>query len=147
MVFQESANMNNTSKMKGQSGFTLIEIMVVVAILSILLAVALPSYRDYVLQGRLVDAHSGLSSGRLRAEQFYQDNRDYTGMPCPANTSNFTFACTGQTNAAFLITATGIGPASGFVLTINQDNTRATTGAPSGWATSNNCWIVSKSGC
>ncbi len=139
--------MKNSNQIMRKNGFSLIEMMVVVAIMGILFAIALPSYRDYVLQGRLVDGHSGLSSGRVRAEQFYQDFRTYENMPCPAATSNFTFACSGLTANTFLITANGQGAAAGFSMTVDQNNARATISAPSGWATPNNCWVVSKSSC
>ena len=46
-------------------GFTLIEVMVTVAIVAILAAIAYPSYRDYVLRGRLVDATTGLAETSL----------------------------------------------------------------------------------
>jgi len=61
------------------SGFTLIELMVVVAIVAILAAVALPAYNDYVTRSKLTDAVTGLSDFRVRMEQFYQDNRRYDG--------------------------------------------------------------------
>jgi type IV pilus assembly protein PilE len=129
-------------------GFTLIELMVTVAIIGILAAVAIPSYTEYVQRGRLVDAHNGLATGRVRAEQYFQDNRTYVGMICPADVGTFAFVCT-TTATTFLITATGSGATNGFVLTINQIDARATTGVPTGWTTPspNNCWSTRKSGC
>ena len=53
-------------------GFTLIEIMIVVAIVAILSAIALPSYSDYVLRSKLPEAFSALSDQRIRLEQYYQ---------------------------------------------------------------------------
>ena len=131
--------------MKTATGFSLVELIVAVAILSLLASIALPQYNEYVTRGRLVDSYAQLAAGRVRAEQFYQDNRTYVGMPCPANTGTATFAC--QSDATtYTITATGTGGIAGFVFTIDQANVRATTGAPSGWSTNAGCWIASKSG-
>ena len=52
-----------------QRGFTLIEVMVTVAIVGILSMIAYPSYRDYVLRGHLVDATNGLSTVRAQMER------------------------------------------------------------------------------
>lgn len=127
------------------SGFSLIEVMVVVAILGILAAIALPQYDEYVTRGRLVDAFSQLSAGRVRAEQFYQDNRTFVGMPCPGDTATVGFACA-STATTYTITATGAAALGGFAFTIDQANNRATTGVKTGWTTNASCWVVSKGG-
>lgn len=142
----------STMKLNSQKGFTLIELMIVVAIIGILAAVAMPAYTDYVTRGYLTEATSGLSAGRASLEQFYQDNRTYatTGAftsPCPANTTRWTFVCSGQSTTAYLITATGAGPAAGFVYTIDQNNTQSTTSMKTGWGTgSATCWSVKRGG-
>ena len=70
--------------MNKQSGFTLIELMIVVAIVGILATIAYPSYTDYVIRGRIPDATSGLAAKRVQMEQFFQDNRTYVGAPACA---------------------------------------------------------------
>ncbi len=129
------------------SGFSLIELMVVVAIVGILSAIAVPEYQEYVTRGRLTEAQSGLANGRVRAEQYYQDNRKYDDMPCPVDSANFVYRCNGVGNA-YTITATGSASGTvGFTMTINQNNEQATPDAPSGWATSTSCWVTRKGGC
>ncbi|MEO7104873.1 MAG: type IV pilin protein [Rhodoferax sp.] len=61
----------------GQSGFTLIELMIVVAIVGILIAVALPSYREYVLRGNRAVAQAGLLDAQLFMERFYATNNSF----------------------------------------------------------------------
>ncbi|HTS84956.1 MAG TPA: prepilin-type N-terminal cleavage/methylation domain-containing protein, partial [Usitatibacter sp.] len=56
-------------------GFTLIEVMIVVAIIAILAAIAVPSYQDYVTRGRIIEATGGLGDARNKMEQYFQDNR------------------------------------------------------------------------
>lgn len=137
---------HGTTSRKRLAGFTLIEVMIVVVIVAILASIALPAYQDYVRRSRLTEAFSGLANGRVAAEQFFLDNRTYVGMPCPANGNFFNFACSNLTANTYTITATGTGPMTGFVFTINQGNTRATTGVPNGWTANNACWVVRRSG-
>src|SRR6202043_2582899 len=61
------------------SGFTLLEVMIVVAIVAILAAIAIPNYSDYVKRGKIIEATSGLSDLRTRYEQYFLDNRTYVG--------------------------------------------------------------------
>ena len=57
--------------MKKQIGFTLIEVMIVMAILGLLSAIAYPSYVDYVLRGGVAEATSGLGTKRVQMEQWF----------------------------------------------------------------------------
>jgi len=132
-------------------GFTLIELMVTVAIIAILTAIALPAYTDYVTRAKLTDATSQLADGRVKLEQYFQDNKTYANVgaivsPCPSSTRYFTLACSNLTATTFTITATGIGSLSSFVYTIDQNNTKQTTNLPTRWGTATPyaCWILKK---
>ena len=137
--------------MKKLYGFTLVELMITVAIIGILAAVALPSYNDYIMRGKIAEATSGLSDGRVKLEQFFQDNRTYVGGPAPIATINFTFALsttTPATASTYLLVATGISSMAGFTYTIDQSNARATTAVyNTNWGTvPATCWITKKGG-
>lgn len=137
------------------SGFTLIELMITVAIVAILASIALPAYNDYITRGRLTEAISNLADMRVKLEQFFQDNRTYVGA-CAANTvaplptgQNFTFTCPTLTATTFTVQAAGIAgtPTAGFTYTVDQNNTRTTTATRTGWGTAPvACWVVRKGG-
>lgn len=134
------------------SGFTLIELMIAIAIVAILTAIALPSYRDYVVRGNIPEATAGLAARQVQLEQYYQDNRTYAGAPASvcADTSGkyFDFSCGTPTATTFLLTATGKGSMAGFRYTVDQAGAKATASVPSGWSTAspNNCWVIKKGG-
>ncbi len=141
-------------------GFTLIEVMITVAIVAILAAIAIPSYTEYVQRARITDAVSSLSDMRVKMEQYFQDNRSWapvgpaqpcqagTVAPLPAANANFTYACSNLAANTYTVTATGVAgsPMAGFTFTINQQNQRATTTVPAGWTPRANCWVLKKDG-
>ncbi len=139
--------------MKSNRGFTLLELLIAVAIIAILAAIALPSYNEYVARSMIVEGTAGLADMRVRLEQFYQDNRSYAGNNCGTcgaacpNSQYFNFTCEsdGQT---YLATATATNARiANLVLTIDQQNVRQTVSAPDGWkAPAGNCWVLRKSG-
>jgi prepilin-type N-terminal cleavage/methylation domain-containing protein len=143
------------------AGFTLIELMITVAIVAILAALAYPNYRNYVIRGQLVSATNALSALRANMERFFQDNRTYVTVgtftsPCTvASTSGtFTLTCTGAGApgaTSYLLTATGSGNTAGFVFTVDQNSTQQTivsSPAPSSWtAGTYNCWITKPGPC
>ena len=69
--------MNPGTQLKTANGFTLIEFLIVVALVGFLLTIALPSYQDYVRRGKIGEATSELAAFRARQEQYFQDNRTY----------------------------------------------------------------------
>jgi type IV pilus assembly protein PilE len=131
-------------------GFTLIEVMITVAVVAILAAVALPQYRDYVTRGRIPEATSRLATLQVQAEQYFQDNRTYVGAPaCSADTTTsryFNFSCSASSATAFTLRAVGKDAMAGFTYTVTQAGAKATSAVPSGWTTSATCWITKKGG-
>jgi type IV pilus assembly protein PilE len=140
------------SIMKRQSGFTLIELMITVAIIALLSAIALPSYQQYVIRARLTDAFSALASAQSSAEQFWSNNRTYVGFNTangfPVNTSNFTYNLSNQTASTYTLTAAGVAgtPVAAFAFTIDQNGNKATAAVPTGWTASATCWVNKKGG-
>lgn len=144
----------------GPRGFTLIEVMITVAIVAILASIAIPSYRDYVLRGQVVDATTALSAMRADMERHFHDNRKYATVgtftaPCRATdvakrtVGKFVLSCAGSdlTDTSYLITANGSGSVSGAIYRITHDNIRSTAGVPtgSGWTTPcATAWILKK---
>jgi type IV pilus assembly protein PilE len=143
--------------MKKSNGFTLIEVMVVVGIIGILAAIAIPSYRDYVIRSKLAEAYSNLSALRTQAEQHFQDNRTYLGFACTqAGAKYFDYTCNNPAITATTYTIKAAGKAAegltGIEFTINEANTKATTVTASsvmetnGYASNAACWVRKKKG-
>jgi type IV pilus assembly protein PilE len=137
---------------RSASGFTLIEVMITVAIVAILGMVAYPSYRDYVIRGQIPEATARLAVKQVQLEQWFQDRRTYEDAPaCAEDTTSskfFTFTCTAQSATQFTLRASGTGSMSGFAFTVTQANVKATAAVPSGWSqpSPNNCWVTGKGG-
>jgi type IV pilus assembly protein PilE len=147
---------SKSSTRRADGGFTLIEIMITIAILAILASLALPSYRDYVIRGKIPEATSRLLAKQVQMEQWFQDRRTYAGGPgCATDTASsnlFDFKCDDGSDAvtatAYIITAVGKGSMNGFKFTVDQTGAKTTRAVPSGWSqhSPNNCWITKKGG-
>jgi type IV pilus assembly protein PilE len=139
--------------MKSKSiGFTLIEVMIVVAIVGILVAIAYPSYREQVLEGRRSEARSALLQLAQAQERFYTANgtyatgvedsdgdsdasNDVNGVSRTTENGYYTLSTTG--GATFTATATPVvgGDTDCTSLSINSLGQRTGAGADS-----SQCW-------
>jgi type IV pilus assembly protein PilE len=134
-------------------GFTLIELMITVAVVSLLAAVALPSYSAYVTRSRVPVALEGLSNYATRMEQGFQDMGTYANTAATAcmvavpTVAHFTLTCAlSGGGTGFTATATGAGPMVGYTYTIDHQGTRVTTAHPKG-TPGTNCWTTKGAVC
>lgn len=131
-------------------GFTLIEVMITVAIVAILSAIAVPAYTAYIQRARVPPALDALNALATRLEQRFQDtgsyaNADACGVAMPS-AENFTVTCAlSNDGQGFTATATGSGAVDGYTYTINHQGVRATTSHPKG--ANAGCWTMRGSTC
>lgn len=92
--------------LSGQRGFTLLELLIVVAMIGIVASIAYPSYTRYVQKSVRTDAHAGLMQAASELERCY--TRTYSYRDCPISNdspeNNYTIAENGSGNR-YLLTA------------------------------------------
>ena len=90
-----------------QKGFTLIELMIVVAIIGILAAVALPAYQDYTVRARVSEGLVVASSAKLAVAENAANGKNFTsGWTAPAATTNVTSVGIGDADGTITVTYT-----------------------------------------
>lgn len=129
------------------SGFTLIELMIVIAIIGILAGIAYPSYTAYVERGRRSDGQSALLDLSHRMDQYFSENKSYEGatlaqlgVKAISPEGYYTLSIGNLSNNTFTTNATPTGAQNGDscgTLTINQLGQRGFTGANAAAA---DCW-------
>ncbi|GAA4348545.1 type IV pilin protein [Kangiella taiwanensis] len=139
--------------MKKNQGFTLIEVMIVVAIVAIIAAIAIPSYNQYVVRSKRADAMGTLMSATQAVERYKSNNNfSYAGadtanviptqVPSDGGDAYYTIAFQAAptvTTYTLVATPTGSQPASDGTLTINEKGEKTWNG--------NSCWPESGSSC
>ncbi len=130
-----------------QHGITLIELMIVVAIVAIMASIAIPAYGRYVMRANRVDGTAALLRLAAAQERFYLQNNTYAATPAALGingTENgfYALAVNGASAAGYTATATAQGRQADDddcdVFSINQLGQRTSTGG--GSDTSAICW-------
>ena len=130
---------------KNQRAFTLIELMITVAIIGVLAAVAVPSYTQYVVRSKLTEGSQSLASYGVVMNQYLADNGSYVtaagacGRTLPTTPAYMTYTCTG-TATTFTAQMTGTLSGTTYTFTLDQLGNRATTSPVAA-----TCWKIGSS--
>ncbi|MCC7276735.1 MAG: type IV pilin protein [Chromatiaceae bacterium] len=122
------------SKNQARSGFTLIELMIVVGVIGILASIAYPSYLDYVRKARRVEGQGIMFNIQTLQEKHRVNNISYEATLANLGSfpsADYDFAISGASGTAYTITATAKGGQAGDVgctsMTLNQASVKTPT--------------------
>ena len=100
--------------LKKQHGFTLIELIVTVAIVAIVTSIAIPAYNGYIKTARLTEAKNNIAALKLAEEEFFLENNSYfyksgTNTELATESDNLWAASPGEGGVNFTYTVSGAG--------------------------------------
>jgi type IV pilus assembly protein PilE len=134
-------------ELEHRKGFTLIELMIVVAVIGLLAAIAFPSYQDSLRKGRRADAKAALLDLTQFTERYYTQNNTYSNITLPYNqtptngsTKYYDLSFASATQTTFTLQAAPISGTSQAndscgTLSITEAGVKAATGG-----TVSQCW-------
>jgi type IV pilus assembly protein PilE len=132
---------DDMKNLKNQKAFTLLELMIVVAIVGILASIAIPSYQESVRKSRRADATGALLVLANKMERFYTVNNTYSGAPEDDDTEFYDLTATNLGATTYTLSArpiTGSAQVGDYCGTLTLDQTGA-KGQATGQAIGD-CW-------
>ena len=131
--------------MNSEKGFSLLELMIVVAIIGLIVSIGYPSYTGYMQKTRRADGVAALNHAAMVMESCRSDLATYVGcdarVAAQSERGNYTLAPSGITASAYLLTATAVGVQAKdgkcATLTLTAQGTKGYTGTAPDVAT---CW-------